>query len=272
MGCVLLAVSMQSLANLLQKYMQTQGLVGTPAITSGISILVDVGASWAGALLFGLDGVALAATATRVFLLMAMLIAVAFSESRQRWQQQRMLAATESAAEPDSATDTAKPGNMWLQAETWKSGWELFVHNAARLATLKAFFELGLPGGIALGLEAAAFEVTTAFAGFLGSVAVTAHAGVFSLTSLNYLALPFALATAATIRVGNLVGAGEGNLAAVSSKLVVMLGSSFMAMCGLAIYLGRYKLGLLFTTGDVEVLKAVALIAPLGAMYQVRRC
>lgn len=56
-----------------------------------------------------------------------------------------------------------------------------------------------------LGLECASFEVTTAFAGYLGPAAVAAHAGVFSLTSLNYIALPFALATAATIRVGNLL-------------------------------------------------------------------
>lgn len=60
-------------------------------------------------------------------------------------------------------------------------------------------------GGLMLGLECASFEVTTAFAGYLGPAAVAAHAGVFSLTSLNYIALPFALATAATIRVGNLL-------------------------------------------------------------------
>jgi Na+-driven multidrug efflux pump len=35
-----------------------------------------------------------------------------------------------------------------------------------------------------LGLECASFEVTTAFAGYLGPAAVAAHAGVFSLTSL----------------------------------------------------------------------------------------
>eukprot|EP00775_Hariotina_reticulata_P005068 gene5068-5309_t len=127
------------------------------------------------------------------------------------------------------------------------------------------------PWGEQVDLEtgAAAFEVTTAFAGFLGPVAVTAHAGVFSLTSLNYLALPFALATAATIRVGNLVGAGDGHTAAVSSKVVVVLGSSFMAVCGLAIFMARNKLGQLFTAGDAQVLRAVAVIAPLGALYQV---
>lgn len=122
-----------------------------------------------------------------------------------------------------------------------------------------------------LGLECASFEVTTAFAGLLGPAEVAAHAGVFAITSLCYISLPFALATAATIRVGNLVGAGRGDRAAVASRVVVGLGSTFMAICGLAIYFGRYQLGELFTAGDPEVLRAVAMIAPLGAAYQVNQ-
>lgn len=120
-----------------------------------------------------------------------------------------------------------------------------------------------------LGLECASFEVTTALAGYLGPAEVAAHAGVFAITSLCYIALPFALATAATIRVGNLLGAGRGRRAATASRVVVCLGSGFMAICGLAIYFGRRGLGEMFTAGDPQVLTAIAMIAPLGAAYQV---
>ena len=167
-----------------------------------------------------------------------------------------------------------------------------------------------------LGLECASFEVTTAFAGFLGPAAVAAHAGLFSITTLCYISLPFALATAATIRVGNLLGAGNGErllehswgrragenacqlhqqdsahvatflftlpppfapprpgaLAATTSRVVILLGSGFMAACGLAIYLERNVLGGMFTEGDAAVVAAMASIAPLGALYQVWVC
>jgi hypothetical protein len=36
------------MAALLQKYLQIQGLVGPPAITSAISIALNVAANWAG--------------------------------------------------------------------------------------------------------------------------------------------------------------------------------------------------------------------------------
>jgi hypothetical protein len=40
--------ALQTMAALLQKYLQVQGLVGPPAITSGISIILNVAANWAG--------------------------------------------------------------------------------------------------------------------------------------------------------------------------------------------------------------------------------
>ncbi|WIA36457.1 hypothetical protein OEZ86_007761 [Tetradesmus obliquus] len=239
-----------TMAALLQKYLQVQGLVGPPAITSGISMLINVAANWAGASLLGLPGVAAAATATRVLLLLSMVLAVALVE-----------ASSSSSSSSSLARWWRQPGAWGAVCSTVKAGFSWKV--------TWTFLALGIPGGLMLGLECASFEVTTAFAGYLGPAAVAAHAGVFSLTSLCYIALPFALATAATIRVGNLMGAGKASAAATSSRVVVALGTAFMAVCGGAIYCTRYKLGQLFTAGDPAVLSAVAAIAPLGAAYQV---
>jgi O-antigen/teichoic acid export membrane protein len=45
---LLLLLLLQTMAALLQKYLQVQGLVGPPAVTSGISILLNIAANWAG--------------------------------------------------------------------------------------------------------------------------------------------------------------------------------------------------------------------------------
>lgn len=70
-------------------------------------------------------------------------------------------------------------------------------------------------------------------------------------------------------RVGNLLGARKPADARLSGYLSVLVGTSFMAVCGLIIFFMRNRLGHLFTADDADVLKAVALIAPLGALYQV---
>ncbi|KAF8069389.1 SPAC11D3.06 [Scenedesmus sp. PABB004] len=234
-----------SMAQLLQKYLQTQGIVGPPAIASGLSIAVNVAASIAGTELLGLRGVAFAATGTRVALLVMMLVVVAVAERA--------------------------PGRLccaWWSGDAWRTLAQR-ARQAARADVTWTFLALGVPGGIMMGLECASFEVTTAFSGFLGPADVAAHAGVFAITSLCYIAMPFALATAGTIRVGNLLGAGLPGAARTSSRVIVSLGVSFMALCGAAIYAFRYELGDLFTSGDAEVLQLVARIAPLGAAYQV---
>ena len=68
---------------------------------------------------------------------------------------------------------------------------------------------IGLPMGIAHGLEASAFAVMTLFAGLLGA----AEVGGYSIP-MNLLALAFmggiGLSTAASVRVGNAVGRGAG--------------------------------------------------------------
>lgn len=47
-----------------------------------------------------------------------------------------------------------------------------------------------------------------------------AHTALLTLCEFAYVTLPFGIATAATIRVGNTLGAGKGNLARRSGTLI----------------------------------------------------
>ena len=47
--------------------------------------------------------------------------------------------------------------------------WTIIVKGAVSLPALKTFLRLGLPGGLNMAADGIAFDITTAFAGFLGT-------------------------------------------------------------------------------------------------------
>lgn len=116
--CVLL----QTMAQLLQKYLQTQGLVNAPAVVSGLSIIFNIAATWAGTDTLGLKGVAIAATATRVLLLVMMVVAVAVKECR-----------------------ATRGCGAWWQTDSWQSA-ATRARAAVRSEVLWTYLALGIPG------------------------------------------------------------------------------------------------------------------------------
>ena len=111
---------------------------------------------------------------------------------------------------------------------------------------------IGLPMGIAHGLEASAFAVMTLIAGLLG----TAVVGGYSIP-MNLLALAFmgaiGLSTAASVRVGNAVGRGDP--AGVRWSGWIAVGVSVIYLAALAAVFGLVpeRLAGLYTA-DVAVL------------------
>ncbi|KAG5179890.1 hypothetical protein JKP88DRAFT_273728 [Tribonema minus] len=152
-----------------------------------------------------------------------------------------------------------------------------------------AFVVLAMQGALMMGLEEGSFNVTTAFAARLGDVDVAAHAAIISVISFTFYGFPYGISIAASIRVGNLLGAQpphlarvsayftieDGNLlgaqqphlARVSAYLAVAAGGFFMLLCGVFMSAGAHRLGYLFTANQ-DVVDAIAAIAPLAGMFQ----
>lgn len=61
---------------------------------------------------------------------------------------------------------------------------------------------------------------------FAGTVELDAHTAMLTLCVFLFLSMPFGVATASTIRVGNLLGAGLGQQARISGDLALMLRSA----------------------------------------------
>ncbi len=111
---------------------------------------------------------------------------------------------------------------------------------------------IGLPMGIAHGLEASAFSVMTLIAGGLGAAVV----GGYSIP-MNLLALAFmgaiGLSTAASVRVGHAVGRGDPAGVRWSGWVAVGVAAVYLAVLGVVFGLVPEQLAALYTT-DAAVL------------------
>lgn len=97
---------------------------------------------------------------------------------------------------------------------------------------------------------------------------VDAHVALLTVNSFAFVSFPFGIGTAATIRVGNLLGAGRPQMATTSAWCAVGLGALSMLVCAVVTLLLRHEIGLAFID-DSEVADLVAKIAPQGAGFML---
>jgi MATE family multidrug resistance protein len=98
----------------------------------------------------------------------------------------------------------------------------------ADLPRLKEAFVLGLPIAGAMLLEIGVFAFAAIAMGWLGALAVAAHAIAIQVASATFM-VPMGLGQAATARVGLATGAGDRAAAALAGWVAIGLGTAFMA-------------------------------------------
>ena len=73
---------------------------------------------------------------------------------------------------------------------------------------LAEVFRYGLPVALQYGLEMWAFQICTLMAGWLGKHELAAHSIVINMASVSFM-MPLGISIGAAVRVGNRVGAGK---------------------------------------------------------------
>ena len=131
-----------------------------------------------------------------------------------------------------------------------------------------AFLRLGLPGALMLGLEAWFFEASTFTASFLSTTSFDAHCIMLSICAFTFLSGPFALGIAASIRVGQHLGGGDGARARATAHAVVCVVFVLMLFIAAAKISLRDYLGLLFTA-DRDVVATVSGLTAIAALFQI---
>uniref|UniRef100_K3ZSL7 Protein DETOXIFICATION n=1 Tax=Setaria italica TaxID=4555 RepID=K3ZSL7_SETIT len=133
----------------------------------------------------------------------------------------------------------------------------------AAFADLPGFAGLSIASAVMLALEVWYFQVLILLAGMLPDpqVALDSLTVCTSIQSWVFM-ISVGFNAAASVRVGNELGAGNPRSAAFSAWMVTALSAFVSAIAGLVTFLLRDKLSYIFTTGEV-VSRAVADLCPL---------
>lgn len=150
-------------------------------------------------------------------------VTVMLTSSAVRWG---MFAAVFAVLLADARRDGDRHGLLGQAGDWWRS-----------MATLggaegRAIRRMGLPMGLGQGVESAAFSSLIFIAGLIDTAALAAHQTAMTMMSLIYMNA-VGLAGAASIRVGNAVGRGDGTQA-LAGWTAIGLGGLASGFCGLA--------------------------------------
>ncbi|MBD2769998.1 MATE family efflux transporter [Hymenobacter sp. BT664] len=133
--------------------------------------------------------------------------------------------------------------------------------------TIRRIADLGMPIGVQMALEVGAFGLSLLMAGWLGVTPEAAHKVAIDVASMTYMAAS-GIAAAATIRVGNLRGAGDLPAARRAGFAAYWLTFAFMGIMGLLLISTRHVVPYIYIS-DPQVVAQAATLLLIAALFQV---
>lgn len=133
--------------------------------------------------------------------------------------------------------------------------------------TQKSFWKLGLPATGHVALEVGAFGLATFLVASLGAVSLAAHHVCLMMAATTFM-FPLGLSSAAAVRVGRFIGAGQPAHARMAGWICISLAIAVMA-CFAMVYLLLPRQLLQVFTNDPAVVEAGLGILFLVALFQI---
>lgn len=134
-------------------------------------------------------------------------------------------------------------------------------------AEIRRALRVGLPIGLHLAAEVAVFALVGTLAGALGPTALAAHQVALTLAALTFT-VTVGLGSAASVRVGQAIGAGDAGAARRRGLLAYGVGTSFMSGSALLFVLLAAELAGTLTT-QAEVVAAAIPLLRVAAVFQI---
>jgi MATE family multidrug resistance protein len=134
-------------------------------------------------------------------------------------------------------------------------------------ARVNRLFALGLPAAGQSVLEAGVFAAATALAGRVSSEALAAHQIALNMAAFTFM-VPYGIASAAAVRVGQAVGRDDGRSASVAGWTAILIGVGFMSCAAAAFFLAPRPLLSLFTNDNGVIGIGVTLLF-VAAVFQL---
>ena len=135
----------------------------------------------------------------------------------------------------------------------------LFRWDAPDWPRIRTLFRLGLPAAGHIFLEIAVFGAATALAGRFPPTALAAHEITLNHAALAYM-VPLGISSAAAVRVGNAIGAGNPRAATLAGNTAIATGAAFMLLSAVVLFLFPKAILRIYTIDESIVDYAVPLL------------
>jgi MATE family multidrug resistance protein len=132
---------------------------------------------------------------------------------------------------------------------------------------VQQLFALGLPAAGQSVLEVGVFAAATALAGRVSADALAAHQIALNIAAFTFM-VPFGIASAAAVRVGQARGRGDNAGASTAGWTAILIGVAFMACAAAVFFAAPRPLLLLFTRDEAVVATGVGLLF-VAAVFQL---
>jgi MATE family multidrug resistance protein len=132
---------------------------------------------------------------------------------------------------------------------------------------LRRMLAIGAPIGAQQALEAGAFGAIGLLMGLISTTAVAAHQIAITLAAFTFM-VPLGVGSAAAVRVGHAIGAGDIVRARSAIRAAYAAGVGFMALTALMFLGAPTLLARAFTT-DAAVIEVAATLIPIAGFFQV---
>jgi MATE family multidrug resistance protein len=136
-----------------------------------------------------------------------------------------------------------------------------------RMPVLKEIISLGVPIAITITAEAGLFAAVSILMGTRGTEITAAHQIAINFAATMFM-VPLALSSATTVRVGQLIGAGELQYARISGAVGIGLCAFFMSLSALFLLIFRDAVVGLYTD-DVAVKGIAISLLLMAAIFQI---
>ena len=140
----------------------------------------------------------------------------------------------------------------------------MFVFDAARVRRLLA---LGLPAASQVTLEVGVFAAVSALAGTLDPVSLGAHQIALNIAALAFM-VPLGLSSAAAVRVGHAVGAGDRRRAVHAGWTAFAVGATITGIVGASFIVAPMPMLRAFTS-DPQLLSFGVRLLSIAAAFQL---
>lgn len=134
-------------------------------------------------------------------------------------------------------------------------------------STIKKILRVGLPSGFQYFFEVGAFSFAVVMVGWLGSKSLAAHQIAINLASISFMAVT-GISAAGGIRVGNAVGLGDIQETRRAGFSALILGVLIMFCAGIIFITLRSHLPQLYIS-DEEVISIASSLLVIAAIFQV---